>query len=436
MKKVQPQIERISLLLICCLSLFSCSTANHGETKKSESSSAQLEAEPTIKVVKVIEKFLNESMTLPGELRAYQDVPIHAKVEGYISWIGVDRGSVLKKGDKMITIFCPELVEKLREAEAKVSSAKASYKSSTAALDTEISKQVEFQAKLNADKLTHQRLVEAAKTPGAIAQNEVDVAYETEAADKARVESQSSAVAAARSVVVANKENVAAAQNVYKAMQAMQSYLTIEAPFDGVITERNVHTGSIVSVDSARRGSPLVRIQQKNLLRLVVPVPEEATGGIEFGKTIPFTVPAYIGKTFKGTVARLGFALDSATRTMPVELNAWNPTGELEPGMFATVQWPATRTYKTLFVPSAAVGTDLKGTYVVKIDNGRSQRLAARRGQPMNDMVEVIAEGLLPGDEVALRATDEIQDGTKIVAKSADETDIEASKHATSAGGE
>jgi multidrug efflux pump subunit AcrA (membrane-fusion protein) len=167
-----------------------------------------------------------------------------------------------------------------------------------------------------------------------------------------------------------------------------------------------------------------------------VPVPEEATGGIEFGKTIPFSVPAYIGKTFTGTVARLGFALDSATRTMPVELNAWNPTGELEPGMFATVQWPATRTYKTLFVPSAAVGTDLKGTYVVKIENDRSKRLTAQRGQPMGDSVEVLAPGLMAGDEVALRATDEIQDGTKIVTKLADENDIKASRRTTQAGGD
>jgi multidrug efflux pump subunit AcrA (membrane-fusion protein) len=435
-KKVESTIWQTCILIVGCASLFSCGGSDHSAAKKIDHESAEQDSEPTVQVVRVKEGFLNETLTLPGELRAYQDVPIHAKVEGYISWIGVDRGSVLKKGDKMITIYCPELVEKLREAEAKVSAAQASYKSSKAALDTEISKQIEFQAKLNSDKLTYERLAEAAKTPGAIAQNEVDMAFQTVNADKARVASQEASVAAARSVVVANHDNVSAARNVFKAMQAMQSYLTIEAPFDGVITERNVHTGSIVAVDAARKGVPLVRIQQKNLLRLVVPVPEEASGGIESGKTIPFSVPAYIGKTFVGTIARLGFALDSATRTMPVELNAWNPTGELEPGMFATVQWPATRTYKTLFVPAAAVGTDLKGTYVVKIENDRSERLTAKRGQPMGDDVEVIADGLKQGDEVALRATDEIQNGTKLVTKVADEKDIKASKRATQAGGE
>ncbi len=271
-------------MILSCACLCSCGSSDKGGAQKETSASADQNAEQVVKVIPVKEGFLNESLTLPGELRAYEDVPIHAKVEGYIESIIVDRGSVVKKGDKMITIFCPELVEKLREAQAKVSSAKASYKSSKAALDNEISKQVEFQAKLVADKLTYDRLFQANKTPGAIAQNEVDQAFQTVAADQARVESQKASVSAARSVVTANNENVEAAKNVVSAMQAMQSYLTITAPFDGVITERNVHPGSIVSVDPTRKGVPLVRIQEKSLLRLVVPVPEEATGGIEDGK--------------------------------------------------------------------------------------------------------------------------------------------------------
>jgi membrane fusion protein, multidrug efflux system len=434
-ERVAYKIQQASTVITCCAFLTSCGNAEKAEVKRSDIKNA-VEAASTITVVQVKKHLLDESLTLPGELRAYQDVPIHAKVEGYISWIGVDRGSVVKTGDKMITIFCPELEEKLKEAAAKVSSAESSYKSSKAALDTEVSKQVEYQARLSADNLTYTRLVEAAKTPGAIAQNEVDLAFQTVAGDNARISAQQASIHSAQSVVAAQQDNVVAAKNVFKAMEAMQSYLTIRAPFDGVITERNVHTGSIVSVDAARKGSPLVRIQEKSLLRLVVPVPENATGGVEMGKTIPFTVPAYIGKTFKGTVARLGFALDSDTRTMPVELNAWNPTGELEPGMFATVQWPVTRTYKTLFVPSAAVGTDLRGTYIVKIENGRSLRLTAKRGQSMGDSVEVLADGLEAGDQVALRATDEIQDGTKLVAKLADENDIKASQKTTQAGGE
>lgn len=436
MKKSQYKIWQIGTLIGCCSLLLSCGGGDKSGAKEEKKESANPKTVPTVKVVKVKEGILHETLTLPGELRAYQDVPIHAKVEGYISWIGVDRGSVLKKGDKMITIFCPELIEKSKEAAAKVSSATASYRSSQAALDMEMGKQVEFQTKLNSDKLTYERLAEAAKTPGAIAQNEVDVAYQTMEGDKARIVSQQANVQAARAVVAANHDNIAAAQNVLLSLKAMESYLTITAPFDGVITERNVHEGSIVSVDATRKGVPLVRIQEKSLLRLVVPVPEEATGGIESGKTIPFTVPAYVGKTFKGTIARLGFALDSATRTMPVELNAWNPTGELEPGMFATVEWPATRAYKTLFVPSAAVGSDLKSTYVIKVENGRVSRLKAARAQPMGDLVEVVAPGLKVGDDVAVRATNELQDGSMVIATAADDSDIKASQKTTQAGGE
>ena len=202
-RKVGHMILRTLIAVACCGSLVSCGDSHKAEEKKAEDIKATSTADPVVKTINVKQGFLNESMTLPGELRAYQDVPIHAKVEGYISWIGVDRGSVMKKGDKMITIFCPELDEKLKESASKVSSARASYKSSKAALDTEISKQVEFQAKLNADRLTYDRLKETAKTPGAIAQNEVDLAYQTVAADEARVASQHASVEAARSVIVA-----------------------------------------------------------------------------------------------------------------------------------------------------------------------------------------------------------------------------------------
>ncbi|MGQ7355381.1 efflux RND transporter periplasmic adaptor subunit, partial [Streptococcus suis] len=93
----------------------------------------------------------------------------------------------------------------------------------------------------------------------------------------------------------------------------------MRAPFDGVITERNVHQGSIVAVDANRHDEPLVRIQEKDILRLVVAVPEDCVAGLKDGQVLNFTVPAFLGKQFHGTVARLGYALDIKTRTMPVE---------------------------------------------------------------------------------------------------------------------
>ena len=118
---------------------------------------------------------------------------------------------------------------------------------------------------------------------------------------------------------------------------------------------------------------------------------------------------------------------------MPVELNAWNPTGVLEPGMFATVKWPVTRPYETLFVPHSAVTSDLSGTFVVRIKDGVAQRIPVVLGQEMNGETEVIGN-LQAGDQVALKATDEIKNGTRLIAKLANRSQIQSAGKHTGAG--
>ncbi|MDR3617617.1 MAG: efflux RND transporter periplasmic adaptor subunit [Candidatus Obscuribacterales bacterium] len=410
-------------------------TSEQSQDTEQSKDSENKAAVPTVPVVPIQLKQLDRTFALPGELEAYQNVPIHAKVEGFISYIGVDRGSVLKKGAKMITISCPELDQKLKEAEAKVSAAEASYERSVSGLASERSKKVEVKSKLDSDQLTLDRLRVAAKTPGAIALNEVDVQAKAVESDSARVESIGSEVSAAQAVVLSEKNNVLAAKNVVKSLQAMTTYLDIRAPFDGVITERNVHEGSIVAVDASRRDEPLVRIQQKDILRLVVAVPEDCVAGLKDGQVLTFTVPAFLGKRFQGTVARLGYALDTKTRTMPVELNVDNRNGELEPGMFASVTWKVSRPYPTLFVPSPAVSTDLKGTFVIVTKDGVSKRVDVTRGQSMGDLVEIVGN-VKAGDLVALKATNELKTGTKLIAKAATENDMNKAMMKSSAGGE
>ncbi len=446
---MQQHTNKLAAILACCamtVALSSCgSSGEKSSTAESgaKTSAAKTEGEeaastsqtPVVPVVCIESHRLERKMTLPGELEAYQDVPIHAKVEGFIKWIGVDRGSVVHKDQPLIVIAAPELDDKVKEAQAKVSAADAAYRQSQSALQGEISKQVEAKAKLEADKLTASRLEIAAKTPGAIAQNEVDLADKTVEEDAARLDAIGAEIMAARNLVSSQKNNLEATINLFKSLGSLHSYLTVRAPFNGVITERNVHEGSIVAVESSRIGLPLLRIQEKKLLRLVVAVPEDCVGGIKLGEKVPFTVPAFVGKTFEGTVARLGYALDTKTRTMPVELNVPNGDGMLEPGMFATVTWIATRPYNTMFLPSSAVGEDLKGTFVNRVVDGLSQRVRVSRGQSMGNLVEVVGD-LKPGDQVALKATDELKSGTHLIAKLAGESDIEKAGEKSSAGGE
>lgn len=435
-------INRVTLILalffITGIALCACSSPSGGDDKKANQGARSASEVPTVPVVKVESRILNSSFELPGQLVAFRDVQIHAKVKGYVSKIYVDRGSIVKQGQILMDITAPELDAQVREAGSKVEAAHGSLHEAESKLEGFRSNQVEAEAKLEADSLTYKRLQIAAKTPGAVAQNEVDIAQKTAEADKARVQAMKNQVAAGQALVAAEGDNLLAAQHNLRAVEDMRQYLTIRAPFDGVITERDCHEGSMVATEQGResRTMPLVRIQERAHLRLVVSVPEVAVAGVKEGLPITFTVPAYLGKTFTGKVARLGYALDLATRTMPVELDVFNADGRLEPGMFATVLWHSQRSYPTMFLPSSAVGETLERTYVVKVLDGKAVVVDVQRGQPMGDLVEVVGD-LKSGDEVLLKATDEYKTGTRLIAKAATESDLNAALHKTvSAGGE
>lgn len=365
---VRSEIVKAGLLLMSSMLMLASCGGKHqesGSTVNSEAGKSDGKTDsktgrhvaqlPTVPVVPIRSEMLSHKLSLPGELMAFQNVPVHAKVEGYIKSISVDRGSFVKKGQPMITIFCPELNEKVKEAEAKLSSAQSSYRQAQATSDATRSKLVEAKARADADQLTLSRLQQAAKTPGAVAQNEVDIQQKAYESDQARVESVKQEVEAAQNLVLAESHNVQAAKQVLNSVRDMTGYLTIRAPFDGVVTERNVHDGSIVAIGTNRESLPLVRVQEKDHLRLVVAVPEDSVSGTKVGQKVEFSVPAFIGRNFFGTIARPGYALDSSTRTMPVELDVPNANGELEPGMFATVHWLVSRPYQTLFAPVSAV---------------------------------------------------------------------------------
>jgi membrane fusion protein, multidrug efflux system len=208
------------------------------------------------------------------------------------------------------------------------------------------------------------------------------------------------------------KQNEQAARDAARAAQDVQAYLRITAPFDGVITERNIHVGSVVAPSSA----PMLRIQQVATLRLVVAVPENAVSSLRPGEGIAFSVPAYPGQTFSGTVARSARAVDLKTRTMPVEIDVLNADGRLAPGMFASVAWNVRRPQASLFVPSSAIATTTERTFVVRVRNGMTEWIDVKRGSTMKQLVEVFGD-LRAGDQIAVRGTDELRAGTRVTPK-------------------
>ncbi len=374
----------------------------------------------TVTVTSVISQELNRQLRLPGELRAYQDVSLYPKVQGFIEWIGVDRGSVVKTGQLLVRLSAPELGSQRSEAEARAGGALAQKLESEARLSSVKAQRTEAEAHLAASTATYIRLKSASATPGVVSGDELENAQRLMEAEQARVQAYKDNEKAALAQVNAFSENESATRAAARSVQMTEAYLRIAAPFDGVITERNAHKGSLAGPANAAASQPVLRLQQVSKLRLLVPVPEAETSTVRTGVKVNFTVPAFPGETFAGTVARIGGSLDPTTRTMPIELDVANPSRRLAPGMFPQVLWPTQRSRPSLLVPSSAVAVTTERTFVIRIHDEVAEWVDVKRGASINqqgsDLVEVFGD-LAPGDRVALRGTDELRAGTRVQPK-------------------
>jgi membrane fusion protein, multidrug efflux system len=338
-----------------------------------------------IDVVRVIEQSLDVPLSLPGELRAFQSVAMFPRVTGFVKAVNVDRGSQVRAGDLLVSLEAPELVAQRSEAQSKVQAAEAQLSAA--------------RSKADADKSTFDRLKAAARTPGVVAGNDVVIAEKT--AD------------ATANQVIAAQQSVEAARQALNAIRDMEGYLRVTAPFAGVVTERNVHPGALVGPASGAGAAPLLQLVDTNRLRLVVPVPEAYTAEMTRRAEISFTVAAYPGQSFSGTIARVAQAVDVTTRTMAVELDVANGDGRLAPGTFCQVRWPVRRSRPSLFVPSTSVATTTDRTFVIRIRNGKTEWVDVRTGLTSGALVEVFGD-LRAGDEIAGRGTDELRPGTDV----------------------
>ena len=375
-------------------------------------------APQTVTTTYVISQTVNKELHLPGELRAYQNVAIYPKVQGFVESINVDRGSVVKRGQLLVRMSAPELASHTSEAEARVRASQQQRLEMESRVQSVREQRAEAEAKLAADDGTYRRLKAASATPGVVAENDVDIARGVVEADKARIRALQENEKAARAVVQSQVQNEKATREAANSMRDIESYLRITAPFDGVVTERNVDKGSLAGPATGASSTPMLRLQQISRLRLVISVPEADVSGVAAGTRINFTVPAFPGENFFGVVQRISHVLDEKTRTMPIELDVINDSARLAPGMFPEVVWPATRRRPSLFVPASAIATTTERIFVIRIRNGTTEWVDVKRGVSMGDLVEVFGE-LQENDLVAVRGTDEIRAGTTVSVKQA-----------------
>jgi RND family efflux transporter MFP subunit len=282
----------------------------------------------------------------------------------------VDIGSEVKKGQLLVTLEAPEINSQLAEAKSRIQQMDAMY---------------------YASKATYDRLYNTSKTPGTVSQNDLEQAEAKKSSDLA---------------------NVDAAKSSYKEVAANLGYLEIRAPFDGVITLRNIDEGAYVG-PGGKTTDPLLVIQDQYRMRLVVSVPEDYTGGLNDKDEVTFSVPAIPNRKFTAEVKRLAGALDTKLRSERIEMDVYNKDRKLLPHMYANVDVPLPSRDSSLIVPKSAVVTSTEKVFVIKVINNKAEWVDVKKGFPAGNEMEVYGS-LHQGDEVVKHASDEIRDGSTV----------------------
>ena len=345
---------------------YSCSD-NKGEEKKPEA----INAAPHYILAKVEKATVSEQLKLPAQLAAYQEVSIFPKVNGYVKTVLVDIGSHVKKGQTLMTLEAPELEQAVAQAREKYARAKSDY---------------------TIAKENYARLKEASETPGAI--SPLDLAT---ARSKAEADS---------SLSNAEKAN-------WQMQQTMMDYLIVTAPFSGVITQRNVHPGALVSAE-AKDGKPMLELKQVDHLRLQVDIPESAVASLKKkNDSVSFDLSAFPGVERKGHISRISMNINAQFRSERIELDVYNADGALAPGMYADVLFSSDGNPNALSVPKSAVVISTERKYVIVVRDGKAVKVDVITGNEAKSKTEVVG-ALQSGEEVISNANDEIKEGTPI----------------------
>jgi RND family efflux transporter MFP subunit len=389
--------QRISLILAVGLvlpAMVACSS----KAKNSEVS-AEI---PSASIVSVQRGSISRTLSLAGQFEAYQVVEIHPKVSGFIRKINVDIGDRVRQGQTLAVLEVPELTAQLAGTVAQV----AESKDEIVRAQHEITRAESNYSALGADNA---RLQAAAKAqPGLIAQQELDDAQAKDLASAAEVDAAKSALAAAQQTA-----EVSQADN--QRVGAIQGYTRVIAPFDGVVVWRYANTGTLLQsgTGSDSQSLPVVTLAQSGLLRLRLPVPEDAVKYVRVGNEMQVRVDA-IGRSFTGKVVRFTRNVSLQTRTMETEIDVENKDLSIDPGMYANTQLQLAHVSNVLTVPVEALV--LRGNhevvYVLDEENRIHER-AVQVGLQGSQLAE-ITSGLQAGNRVILGGQEKFEDGERV----------------------
>jgi RND family efflux transporter MFP subunit len=370
--------------------------------RQREALAAVSESPVTHPVVTVVHPQIGEptsALLLPGNIEPLYTASIYARTEGYIDRRNVDIGSRVKAGQVLAVISSPEVDQQLLQARATLAQSEAALQQAKATLE---------QAKANAEltRLTKERDLPLGEQH-AISQQIVDEAVQAHNARVADVAAAEANITAAQANVTANHANVGR-------LLQLQSFEQVAAPFDGVITARNVERGDLVTTGSATAGKPLFGIAQSGTLRIQVDVPQSQAVNIQDGQKASIEVKERLGREYTGTVVRSASSLDNAARTMLTEVQVDNRDGSLLPGMYAQVKFTLAQEHGSLIIPTSSLVIDRSGMHVVTVQNHQKIHFVpVVIGKDMGTQVEILS-GIQDSDALVASPSDLLHEGQDI----------------------
>lgn len=367
-------IHQIAMTVLVAGAATVLQSCGSSRAEEEESKKAAAEASAGAAVVDAFplkKEQLVSNIQIPGELIAYQQVDIYAKVSSFVKKLHVDVGSEVREGQLLATMEAPELTSQLVTSESRLKS---------------------FEAIYQASKANYERLLETSKTPGTVSQNDLDVALAKQRSDLAQLD---------------------AARSASREITDTRNYLEIRAPFSGIISARNVSTGAYVGPSGKGSEFPLFTLVEQRKLRLVVSVPEQYTSYLKNQSQVTFKVKSLPNQNFPAKVSRLAGALDVRLRSQRTEMDVINSDRKLLPGMIAEVSIPLSGDVNTFAVPRTAVLNSTQGTYVIKVVDKRAVWVPVKTGSSSTEKTEIFGD-VKEGDVLVKVANEEIRDNSDL----------------------
>jgi RND family efflux transporter MFP subunit len=341
---------------------------------------------PSVRVAAVGASSGTVSVTLPATTAAFAAASIYARATGYIDKRNVDIGDRVKGGDLLARLAVPELDDQISQNEATLDQLKSALE--------------QAEANLTLAQVTWGR-DDPLVNKGWVTQQQGTVDIQT-------VKAQEAAVAVAQ-------HNVSAQESLVKQLRQQRDYALVVAPFDGVITQRNVDVGSLVQ-GNATSGTFMFEIMQENIIRTFVYVPQDAAFGVAPGIDAIVRVPELPNRELPGKVTRVATALQSGTRTLLTEIDIPNPDGALPPGIYCTVELKIPRKTPSFIIPAEAIIFNRDGMQVAVVNNGKVEIRKVTVTRDLGTRLE-IDSGVRAGDQVILKPPVNLADGNKVQAR-------------------